>query len=63
MNDVMRKLIERTRGRKTYAAVVVGLVYLIGSWLKWWEYDSELVNAILLAGLAALRSGVEARKE
>lgn len=55
MNHWMQRLLQSTRGKKTYSAVVIGLVYLVGAGLGWWEYDSEVANGIILAALAALR--------
>lgn len=59
MTNVIRQLLSQTKGRKTYAVVVLGLIYLVGVWFHWWEYESELMNAIVLAAVAALRAGVQ----
>lgn len=58
MTDLIKTMLARARGRKTYAVVFLGLVYLAGCGLGFWEYDSELINAIVLAAVAALRAGV-----
>ncbi len=45
-------------GKKTYAAVVVGAVYLLGVWLGFWPFNQAILDAVGLGGLSFLRMAV-----
>lgn len=54
MNDLRSAL----KGKKTYLAVAIGLLYLLGVWAGFWKFDETVLGALGLSGLAFLRAGV-----
>lgn len=55
MNDLQTWL----RGKKTYLAAIIGILYLAGAWAGAWEFDQKVLGALGLGGLAFLRAGVQ----
>ena len=47
-------------GKKTYGTVAIGVLYLIGAKLGWYELDPKFLTGLGLAGLTFLRSGIGA---
>jgi hypothetical protein len=54
MNEIKEKL----QGKKTYFAVAIGLLYLVGVWAGFWEFREDVLAAVGLGGLAFLRSAL-----
>lgn len=54
--EQITKIKELLRGRKTYGVVAMGLLYLLGCWVGWWEFDEKILAAFGLGSLAFLRS-------
>jgi len=55
----MNKSIEFLRGKKTYFTVAIGVLYLSGCWLGFYEFDERVLAVLGLAGFAFLRSGIK----
>lgn len=51
----MNSLREKLQGKKTYFAVAIGLLYLVGVWAGFWEWDEKVLAAFGLGGIAFLR--------
>lgn len=56
--DVIQRMRAWLAGRKTYGIAAIGILYIVGCWAGWWEYDERVLAALGLGGLAALRAGV-----
>jgi hypothetical protein len=54
----MNQLLESLRGRKTYIAAGMGLLYIVGCAIGLWQWDEKVIAALGLSGLAFLRAGV-----
>lgn len=54
----MDKLKDAVSGKKTYLAVAIGGLYLIGCWAGVWEFDEKVLAGVGLGGLAFLRMAV-----
>jgi hypothetical protein len=46
------------RGKKTYLAVAIGALYMLGVWAELWEYNEVVLGSIGLSGLAFLRAAI-----
>lgn len=55
----MEKLSEILKGKKTYLAIAIGLLYLAGVWAGAWVWDERVLAAVGLSGLAFLRAAVK----
>lgn len=54
----MRTLITLLRGKRTYFVAIIGLLYVSGYLLGFWELNDGVLAAFGLGGLAFLRAGV-----
>lgn len=54
----MNTILTLLQGRRTYLAVVVGLAYLAGAKLGYWQIDSELMGLIGFTCAAFLRAAI-----
>ena len=50
---------ELLQGKKTYIAAAIGLAYMVGVWLKLWDYDERVLAVLGMSGLAFLRAAVQ----
>ena len=55
----MNKTLEFLQGKKTYFSVAIGILYLAGVYLKFWEFDEKVIIAVGLGSIAALRSSLK----
>ena len=55
----MNKITELLKGKKTYLSACIGLLYLLGAWMKWWECDPKFLAAIGMSSLMFLRAAVD----
>lgn len=55
----MEKLSEILKGKKTYLAALIGLLYLAGVWAGAWVWDERVLAAVGLSGLAFLRAAAK----
>lgn len=46
------------KGKRTYVAIVIGLIYLLGVWLGLWPRNEQISAAIILLALWFLRSAL-----
>lgn len=54
----MDKIKAALSGKKTYLAVAIGAVYMLGVWAGFWEFNQSILDAVGLGGLAFLRLAV-----
>lgn len=54
------KFFELVRGKKTYLAVIIGVLYVLGAEAGCWEFDGKVLGAVGLGALGFLRSGLKA---
>ena len=54
----MNNLIEFLKGKKTYFAAAIGLLYLAGVYLGFWSFDEKILAFFGLSALAFLRYGL-----
>lgn len=54
----LREFRQALAGKKTYGVVAFGLLYLLGCWAGWFEFDSKVLGAVGLGGLWTLAARV-----
>ncbi|HOC56642.1 MAG TPA: hypothetical protein PKI20_13550 [Verrucomicrobiota bacterium] len=50
--------LEALKGKKTYATILMGLIYVAGAYFQWWAFDERIASAFGLGAIATLRAGV-----
>lgn len=53
--EVMSKL----KGKRTYFVVAIGVLYVAGAWLGFWQLDEKVLGAIGFSGLGFLRAALQ----
>lgn len=56
----MKNFTAALEGKKTYILAGIGLLYVVGGFLKLWEIDWHVVDALGLGSIMALRSAISA---
>lgn len=51
-------LVERLKGKKTYFTIAIGILYVAGCGLGFWEWDERVVALFGLGGMAFIRAGI-----
>jgi len=57
--EQITKIKEALQGKKTYFVVAIGLLYVAGVWLGFWEWDERVLAVLGLGSLAFLRAAVK----
>jgi hypothetical protein len=55
----IEKVREVLRGKKTYFTVAIGVLYVAGVWLGFWEWNETVLAVLGLSGIAFLRSAIK----
>jgi hypothetical protein len=54
----MDKIKAAVSGKKTYLAIAIGGLYLLGCWAGVWQFDEKVLAGVGLSSVAFLRMGI-----